>query len=157
MCKNRTLKNENMNSEEKLDLIFNKLNEDEQNRLLDNQFIYLFTKAELYLKLGAEKYRKDDFFHQPSIDYTENDLELLKIGCIQITEGKGFSEQTPLHDIDVFGFSKLMKLFHFVSESRTTNYQFTNEGKSGALDCITFKHMMDDRTTQMFNFCCFSS
>ena len=58
MCKNRTLKNENMNSEEKLDLIFNKLNEEEQNRLLDNQFIYLFTKAELYLKLGAEKYKR---------------------------------------------------------------------------------------------------
>jgi hypothetical protein len=47
-----------MNSEEKLDLIFNKLNEEEQNRLLDNQFIYLFTKAELYLKLGAEKYKR---------------------------------------------------------------------------------------------------
>ncbi len=142
-----------MKNDKKLDLIFDKLNDEEQIELIENQFIYLFTKAELFLRLGAEKYRKADFFLKPSLDSTLEELEKLKLGCIQITEGKGFSEVTPLTDMDVSGMYQLMRLFHFEVESRSTNYQYTFNGIKGILDCIIFKHVMDGRKAKIFNLC----
>jgi hypothetical protein len=47
-----------MNNEKKLDLILDKLNKEQQIQLIENQFTYLFSKAELFLRLGSEKYRK---------------------------------------------------------------------------------------------------
>ena len=142
-----------MKNEKKLDLILDKLNEEEQIELIENQFIYLFSKAELFLRLGPEKYRKADFFKLPPLDSTLEELEILKLGCIQITDGKGFSESSPLTDMDVSGLNQLMRLFHFESESRSTNYQYSFNGVEGILDCITFKHIIDGRQAIMFNLC----
>ena len=142
-----------MKNEEKLDLILDKLNEEEQIELIENQFIYLFSKAELFLRLGPEKYRKADFFKLPPLDSTLEELEILKLGCIQITDGKGFSESSPLTGIDVSGLNQLMRLFHFEVESRSTNYQYTFNGIKGILDCIIFKHVMDGRKAKIFNLC----
>ena len=37
------------------------MKEDMQFKALDNRFPYLFSKAYTYLKMGPEKYRKNDF------------------------------------------------------------------------------------------------
>ena len=42
----------------------------------------------------------------------------IQSGCKQIVEGKGFSATNPLVDLDVFGFSDLMHLFHFYKGAR---------------------------------------
>ena len=142
-----------MNNEKKLDLILDKLNKEQQIHLIENQFIYLFSKAELFLRLGPEKYRKADFFKLPPLDSTLEELEILKLGCVQITDGKGFSESSPLTGIDVSGLNLLMRLFHFELESRSTNYQYSFNDLEGILDCITFKHIVDGRKATIFNLC----
>lgn len=142
-----------MKIEKKLDLILDKLNKEEQLQLIENQFAYLFTKAELFLRLGPEKYRKTDFFKLPPLDSTSEELEILKLGCLQIIDGKGFSESSPLTDIDVSGLNQLMRLFHFESESRSTNYQYSFNELEGILDCITFRHIVDGRKAIIFNLC----
>ena len=135
-----------------LDEVMDAMSEEHQLQALDNQFPYLFTKAELFLKVGPEIYRKEDFFGQPKTTDSE-ELEMIKNGCIQLCHGKGLSAENPFTDLDVSGFNNLMRLFHFESESRKTRHGITINGQRGALDCITFKHAMDGRTATYFNFC----
>ena len=135
-----------------LDEVMDAMSEEMQLFALDNQFPYLFTKAELFLQLGADVYRKEDYFHQPRTTDPE-ELDVLKNGCIQLCHGKGLTVEDPFTDLDVSGFNNLMRLFHFESESRKTRHGITINGQRGALDCITFKHAMDGRTATYFNFC----
>jgi hypothetical protein len=135
-----------------LDEVMDTMSEEHQLQALDNQFPYLFTKAEVFLKVGPEVYRKEDFFGQPKTTDSE-ELEMIKNGCFQLCHGKGLSAENPFTDLDVSGFNYLMRLFHFESESRKTRHGITINGQRGALDCITFKHVMDGRTATYFNFC----
>ena len=135
-----------------LDEVMDAMSEEHQLQALDNQFPYLFTKAELFLKVGPEVYRKEDFFGQPKTTDSE-ELEMIKNGCIQLCHGKGLSAENPFTDLDVSGFNILMRLFHFESESRKTRHGITINGQRGALDGITFKHVIDNRIATYFNFC----
>lgn len=144
------------NLTQQLDLIMNKKSDAENQILLDNQFPYIFTKAFRYLKIGPEKYRKQDFFKQPPIDLDSEELEVLTSGCKQILQGIGFSESEPFTNLDVSGFYNLMRLFHFQYTDRTTKHSFVLNNKKGILDCISFKHYVDDnRTCVLYNFCCY--
>ena len=68
-------------------------------------------------------------------------------------EGKGLFSRNPFVNLDVAGFSSLMRLFHFEAVSRKTKHLIEFEEKKGALDCITFTHLVDNRKTTLFNFC----
>jgi hypothetical protein len=136
-----------------LDLIFDKMNDQEQEYAIENQLPYFFTKANLFLKIGPDKYRINDYFNQPSIENSDDQLALLVLGCSQIVEGKGLFKNNPFMNLDVSGFSLLMRLFHFKTESRTTEHNIEFEEKKGALDCITFIHLIDNRKATLFNFC----
>lgn len=138
---------------ERLDKIMSAMSDQESEVALNNHLPYIFTKAEMFMRMGAEKYRKGDFFKQPDADYTPEDIDILKTGCKQILDGKGFSKDKPLKGLGVFGFSGLMLLFHFEKESRVTDHSFEMEGKRGALDAITFRHLMDERRATLYNFC----
>lgn len=137
----------------KLDLLFDSMSEEEQMFAIDNLLPYFFTKANLYLKKGPEKYRIDDYFNQPPTESTNNELALLKLGCEQVLEGKGLFKNNPFVNLDVAGFNSLMRLFHFETESRKTKHKIEIEEKKGALDCITFIHLVDNRKTTLYNFC----
>jgi len=79
-------------------------------------------------------------------------LEVLQSGCKQLVDGKGFSATNPLVDLDVFGFSDLMHLFHFCKISKESNMQ-THNGENGILDQITFEHFMEcERKATLLNF-----
>lgn len=142
-----------MKTIEKLDQLFSEMSEAEQAYCTQNQLPYIFTKAELFLKIGADKYRKEDFFHEPSERADADDLEAIRLGCEQIMQGRGFAAEKPLQNIGVSGFYRLMELFHFDYESRETKYAFHVGEQRGALDIITFTHRMDDRKATLFNFC----
>ena len=138
---------------EKIESILSLMNSDDQEYCILNQFPYIFTKAELYLEIGPDNYRKEDFFQQPPLNLDTVDMESIRYGCEQITEGRGFNYSTPLQGLGVSGFYRLMELFHFQFESRKTKYSFKYEEEKGALDIMTFTHQMDDRKATLFHFC----
>lgn len=138
---------------EKIEKVLSLMNSDEQEYCILNQFPYIFTKAELYLKIGSDNYRKEDFFQQPPLNLDTVDMESIRYGCEQIIEGRGFDHKTPLQGLGVSGFYRLMELFHFQFESRKTKYSFKYEEEKGALDIMTFTHQMDDRKATLFHFC----
>jgi hypothetical protein len=135
-----------------LDALMDIWDEDLQGRALENNFPYIYSKAYMFLEKGAVLYRKDDFFHEPPVDYTEEDIEILKNGCRQVLEGRGLTADFPFINLDVGGFYALFRMFHYENESRKTKYSFRYEGKKGILDHITFAHIVDDNTISFFNF-----
>jgi hypothetical protein len=142
-----------MKTMEKIEKVLSLMNSDDQEYCMLNQFPYIFTKAALYLKIGPDEYRKEDFFQQPPLNLDTVDMESIRYGCEQIIEGRGFNYTTPLQGLGVSGFYRLMELFHFQFESRKTKYSFKYEEEKGALDIMTFTHQMDDRKATLFHFC----
>ena len=115
----------------------------------ENQFIYLFSKAFLYLKMGPEAYRRRDFFKQPSEDADADELAAIENGCRQILNGRGFSADQPLTGLGISGFYRLMDLFHFKLRSQSVAGRV--EGRRGMLDRMDMQHAMDERTCVLFN------
>jgi hypothetical protein len=136
-----------------LDKTINQFSEKEKNLVDSNRFVYIFSKAWLYTKLGPEKYRKDDAFNQPPVDFDHEDLEVLANGCRQVLEGVGLTIEKPFTEIDVMGFSALFRLFHFKNIQRKCKHGFIFNGKRGALDSITFQHVIDGSKVVYYNFC----
>ncbi len=136
-----------------LDKIIYQFSEKEKNLVDSNRFVYIFSKAWLYTKLGPEKYRKDDAFNQPPVDLDHEDLEVLANGCRQVLEGVGLTIEKPFTELDVMGFSALFRLFHFKNIQRKCKHGFIFNGKTGALDCITFQHVIDGSKVVYYNFC----
>ncbi len=136
-----------------LNRAINQFSEEEKILILPNRFAYIFSKAWLYMKLGPEKYRKTDAFNQPPSDLDKEDLEIIANGCRQVLEGIGLTKEKPFTNLDVMGFSALFRLFHFQNIQRQCRHGFMLNGKSGALDCITFQHLMDGSQVVYYNFC----
>lgn len=136
-----------------LDEVIRNFTEDEKQLMEANRFPYIFSKAWMYLKKGPNIYRKQDAFGEPSLDYEEEELQILAEGCNQILKGIGMTEEKPFTNLDVFGFYNLFRLFHFDYVSRKTNHSFIYDGKTGALDCITFEHAIDQSQIVYYNFC----
>jgi hypothetical protein len=141
------------NLNEALDKVIDQFTEEEKELMFTNRFVYIFTKAWLYVKKGPEIYRKDDAFNEPPADYDAEELEILLKACKQVLEGIGMSSEKPFTGIDVFGFNALFRLFHFENVHRTTKHQFMLGDKRGILDCITFEHVMDREQVVYYNFC----
>lgn len=143
---------ENNPLHQSLDEVMDAMSESQQLHALEQQFPYLFTKAALFLEQGAETYRSTDFFHEPkTIDPEE--LTILAVGCSQLCMGKGLKESDPLTELGVTGFYQLMQMMHFQPTSRTTKRGIYIDEIRGTLDCISFRHAMDGRTSTLYNFC----
>lgn len=117
-----------------------------------NRLPYLHEKVRLFVLLGAEKYRKMDFFNQPDKSLASEEIEIVRQGCLQILEGKGLTAEQPLENIGVAGFHALMRLLHFKPFQRKSKSTSINELR-GILDQITFEHLMEDSQVTYFNFC----
>ena len=120
---------------------------------LENRFAYIYSKARLFMKIKPEIYRKNDFFGQPPAEFDDEDIALMKYGCQQVLEGKGFKQENPFTGLGIVGFYALMSLFHFEACGRKTLHLHKHNGKKGMLDCITFRHMVDEHEVVYFNFC----
>ena len=134
-------------------ILFAKMTDEEKELMEKFRFGYIFFKAQLFLKIGPDKYRKDDAFQQPPIDFNSEDIEVLNDGCRQILNGVGLIPEKAFTNLDVSGFSALFRMFHFSSTSRETKYGFILNGKKGVLDQITFQHLMDGSVVTYYNFC----
>ncbi|RAR73828.1 hypothetical protein [Flavobacterium aciduliphilum] len=141
------------NQLETLNEVISKFTEAEKKLMNENRFPYIFSKAWVYLKMGPEKYRKQDAFSQPPLDFDDEDLEILAHGCRQVLQGVGLTKENPFSELDVLGFSALFRLFHFQKFDRKTEHNVVFKNKKGAIDIITFEHAVDGGQVVYYNFC----
>lgn len=134
------------NISEQLETLINQFSDEDTKLCLENRFPYLYTKAYYFNRDGPESYASSDAFNLPDISFSSEDIELLKLGCKQILEGKGFSSKNPFRNLGIRGCHKLFELFHF----KFTNQQVTKV-PDGMLDNMTFKHVVDNKGITYYN------
>jgi len=133
-----------------LTILMNTMSNQKGEIALDNRFPYIHTKADLYLKIGPNKYRKQDFFNQPDINLNQEELKIIEDGCKQILEGKGILKEEPFIGLGIGGFRILFHLFHFDTISHKAK-SVTIEGKKGMLDEMHLEHVMDKQEIIYYN------
>lgn len=131
---------------EQLETLINQFSDEDTKLCLENRFPYLYTKAYYFNRDGPESYATSDAFNLPDSSFSIEDIELLKLGCKQILEGKGFSSKNPFRNLGIRGCHKLFELFHF----KFTNQQVTKVS-DGMLDNMTFKHVVDNKEITYYN------
>ena len=141
------------NSFKQLERLMVGMTSEEHANAIENRFPYIFSKAHMFLKMGHENYRENDAFHQPDVNFTADDIEILKSGCRQLLEGCGLTKERALTGLDVAGFYALMHMFHFEPISKNTIHGFKKDNIRGAMDKITFRHLMDGEKAILYNFC----
>jgi len=134
------------NISEQLETLINQFSDEDTKLCLENRFPYLYTKAYYFNRDGPESYATSDAFNLPDSSFSIEDIELLKLGCKQILEGKGFSSKNPFRNLGIRGCHKLFELFHF----KFTNQQVTKVS-DGMLDNMTFKHVVDNKEITYYN------
>jgi hypothetical protein len=132
---------------ERMNKLMNALSEEERKLFTENRFPYILTKADLYLKIGPEKYRRQDFFGMPDMEWDNDELKVIADGCRQILEGKGFTPEKPFVGLDIRGFTQLFSLFHFEKIGRETS----NPGEGKFLDKIKMRHVVDGGEVTYYN------
>ena len=124
-----------------LDTLMDAWSDELQLQALDAMFPYIYTKAANYLEIGPVLYRESDAFKQPK-SQDPIILEYLKKGCMQIMEGKGFSNEAPFEEISVSASYALMEMFHFRFMTRKSSYFVFLADQKGVIDHMTFSHLI---------------
>jgi hypothetical protein len=115
----------------------------------ENGYVYLHTKAYLYVQMGPDVYRKQDYFKLPAVDSDPADLAAIESGCRQILAGDGFSAARPFKGLGISGFYRLLELFHF-SRVRQSIGGKALSGK-GFIDQMFMRHAVDERHIILYN------
>lgn len=79
-------------------------------------FVYLLSKAKVYLEKGPDRYRADDFFAMPPKDWPEELLSVVQNGMEQICNFRGYSLNDPFTGLGIGGFYALLATLHFERE-----------------------------------------
>ena len=127
--------------------ILNDLTESEKLYYLKNRYPYIFTKASYFIKQGPKLYSEKDALKMPDDSFSNEDLEILKIGCNQLINGIGLSLENPLKELGVRGCHKLFNLFHFEMVSQKA---FQNKD-GNFVDMMTFRHIADQKEITYYN------
>lgn len=131
----------------KIDKLFGELSEDYKAILLENDFIYIFSKSIYFLKDGESIYRQKDYFKLPDHTYSPEDILAVKRGCNQIIRGYGFSKQNSFEDLGIRGLYKLFELFHY----EMCNQKIVKKNNEYTIDKIKFHHKMKKTSLTCFN------
>lgn len=115
----------------------------------ENEFVYLFTKSFLYLRMGPDAYRRQDFFNRPAADTDPSEFGLIEDGCRQLLAGIGFTPDRPLTGLGISGFYALLDMFHF--KLRRQSIAGRLQGRPGMLDRMEMEHVMNGNTCVLFN------
>ena len=124
-----------------LDKLMDAWSDELQLLALDAMFPYVYIKAANYLEIGPVLYSESDAFEQPKSQDPQI-LEDLKKGCMQIMEGKGFSNEAPFEEISVAASYALMEMFHFRFMTRKSSYFVFLAEQKGVIDHMTFSHLI---------------
>jgi hypothetical protein len=109
---------------------------------------YIISKAERFVTLGPDEYRKGDAFKMPNKEWTKEELEILKHACMQLIGGKGFTKENPLTEVGIPGFYKLIDLFHYNCKRQA----LCSYDEDGFLDEMTCVHFITQQKLILYNF-----
>jgi hypothetical protein len=73
-------------------------------------------KAQSFIKEGFLRYHAKDFFHQPPLDLSQDEYELLLEVCTQIVDGLGNSVDNPIETYFFRSLEQVAQLCHFQVE-----------------------------------------
>lgn len=105
------------------------------------------TKAQIYLKWGAARYRKGDSFSMPDANWEDDSLAAVKRGMEQILLDHGLCRQQPLTGLGIGGFYALAQTLHF-----QVTQQFASSCESGGfLDEMHLEHCVTGQPLVLFN------
>ena len=114
---------------------------------LPSNFVYMLSKAERYLILGAEAYRVEDALNMPSADCPEPLLAAIERGMRQICQFQGYTAENPFEDLGESGFYGLLTTLHF-----EPNEQHTAQlDASTFLDEVKMEHVYTKETIVLYN------
>lgn len=75
---------------------------------------YVQTKARLFIRLGAERYRRGDFFSQPDESLDADQIAALTCAMERLADGRGFSADEPLVGMGAQTLARVAATLHFV-------------------------------------------
>lgn len=107
---------------------------------------YIRSKARLYCRIGAMKYRASDALHQPDATLSLENLAAIDWGMAQFADGSGFSAHNPLEIPVEFSHSAL-RAVHFEVHSQMVRR--SDDGRF--IDALLGRHMIDGREVIVFN------
>jgi hypothetical protein len=108
---------------------------------------YIRSKARLYCRIGAMKYRASDALRQPDATLPLEKLAAIDWGMAQFADGLGFSAATPLTVPAEYSHS-LAAAVHF--EVFAQMARRSTDGRS-FLDALLCRHVIDGREVTIFN------
>ncbi len=114
---------------------------------VDSGYEYIRTKALRFIAVGVIVYRKTDALGMPDNDLESEDIDLLMIGCRQVAEFKGLTHETAFEGLGIFGFYRLMELFHYAAG----NQAIIDSGEDWIMDKMLMKHIVTRREIVLFN------
>ena len=124
-----------------------KLSKELEKLAIQNFYEYIRDKADRFLIIGYEIYRKVDAFHRPDQGLSNKKIELLKSGCKQILKYKGLTIATALEGIGIEGFYDLMVLFHY----KVVDQRIVKNEEAFFIDEMNMEHMVTGYKIKLFN------
>ena len=113
---------------------------------------YVMAKVDLYLRLGADKYRKSDACQMPDVAWDENILREILCCFEQFIVGKGYRADNPIDNVSIGGFYAALKTLHFnMMAQQATLATQEQDAEIEFLDQIRFKHAMLSQGLCLFN------
>jgi tetratricopeptide (TPR) repeat protein len=107
---------------------------------MSNNYVYLWSKASIYLSSGSESFRKEDYFNYPLKEW---DISQIDAGVYQIVHYlKGVSSDYFIELNNQKNVEHLMLTFHFVKQSKNVIGENIFE--------ITFEHKMSKEKITLF-------
>jgi len=108
---------------------------------------YILAKANRYLRLGPDTYRKADYFGMPDAECDEETLREIESCFRQFLNYKGYLEANPIENVSISGFYAAMRTLHFEEEQRASFHSDLGV----VLDSMLFEHVVDKRSIRLFN------
>jgi len=107
---------------------------------IPNKYVYLWSKASLYLSSGSESFRNEDYFKYPLKEW---DIEQIDAGVIQIVQFlKGVTPEYYIELNSITNVEQLMLTFHFMRKS--------DKKLNDNIFEIIFEHKMDKSNITLF-------
>jgi len=110
-------------------------------------FMYLYSKAGNYLKMGPDTYRKKDYFRMPAGDWSPEILASVRQGMEQIRQFRGWNRENAFEGLGVEGCYALLATLHFELEGQATQELDADT----FLDELHLKHRVSGDPITLFN------
>lgn len=107
-------------------------------------------KAQRFLRLGPDLYRRGDVFGKPDVALTGCELAIVRLGMEQLARRTGFRRDDPLTGLGGSGIYQVMDTLHHRLHDRITH---ADDDATGLfhLDEMRFQHVVSRSLVTVFN------